>query len=363
MSILRGLGNDLSLDRWLKEFIWPAEHALMTPENVYLGTMLSVIEMVRSGTGVFSDMYFFEDQVARVCEETGIRGILGEAVFDFPSPSQPTPDDSFKFTRKMVETYRNHPLIRVSMALHSPYTCSPEVIRKAVELSSELQISTNIHLAETRTEIETIAERYGMTPVQHLHATGGLTNRTVAHHMVHLTESDMELIAAAGTSVVTLPNSNMKLGSGACSVSRMKVKGINVALGTDGPASNNNQSMVKEMQQLARLERIANLDPTCISAPELIRTATINGARAYHLDSELGSLEVGKRADMQIINTCHPHWHPHYDPYSSLAYAMQSGDVETVIVEGKPIMKNRRMVTIDEQRIYRQIKKMAGRIP
>jgi 5-methylthioadenosine/S-adenosylhomocysteine deaminase len=249
------------------------------------------------------------------------------------------------------------------MALHSPYTCSPEVIRKAVELSSELQISTNIHLAETRTEIETIAERYGMTPVQHLHATGGLTNRTVAHHMVHLTESDMELIAAAGTSVVTLPNSNMKLGSGACSVSRMKVKGINVALGTDGPASNNNQSMVKEMQQLARLERIANLDPTCISAPELIRTATINGARAYHLDSELGSLEVGKRADMQIINTCHPHWHPHYDPYSSLAYAMQSGDVETVIVEGKPIMKNRRMVTIDEQRIYRQIKKMAGRIP
>ncbi len=362
MSVLRGLGNDLPLDRWLNEFIWPAEHAHMSPANVFLGTMLSVIEMVKSGTGIFSDMYFFEDEVARACEEAGIRGILGEAVFDFPSPSQPTPQESLKTTRRMVETYRNHPLIGVSIALHSPYTCSPEVIRMAGDLSEELGVSANIHLAETLTEIKIITDRYNKTPVRHLHDLGFLSERTVAHHVVHLTEEDMDLILESGSSVVTLPNSNMKLGSGACSVSRLKGKGINVALGTDGPASNNNQSMVKELQQLGRLERVVNLDPTCIPAAELIRTATINGAKAYHLDNELGSLEPGKKADLQVISTRLPHWHPHHDPYNSIAYAMQSGDVETVIVNGKVIMRNRVMVNIDEQRIYREIKKFKGKI-
>lgn len=362
MSFMRGLGNDLSLDRWLNEFIWPAEKIMINPETVYLGTMLSAIEMIRSGSGIFSDMYFFEDQVARVCEETGMRGIIGEAIFDFPSPSRPTPQETMKFTRELNSRFAGHPLINVSVAVHAPYTCSPDLIRQSIELAEELDVSANIHLAETITEIETIAAQYGKTPVQHLYDLGFLSARTVAHHSVHLSEQDRQLLKETGTSVVTLPNSNMKLGSGACAVTELIRVGINVALGTDGPASNNHQSLIRELQQLARLERVVNMDPTCISSRELIRIATINGAKAYRLDKDLGSLEIGKKADLQIINPDQPHWYPHYDAYNSIAYAMQSNDVESVVVEGKVIMRDRALVNIEENRIFRELKKKAGKL-
>ncbi len=360
MSFLRGLGNDLSLDKWLNDFIWPAEKVMINPDTVYLGTMLSVIEMIRSGTGIFSDMYFFEDQVARVCEESGMRGIIGEAIFDFPSPSRATPAESIQFTRDLHKQFINHSLINVSVSVHAPYTCSPNFIRQAGELAEELDISANIHLAETNNEIETIAGLYGKSPVQHLHDLGFLSERTVAHHSVYLTPDDRQLLKETGTSVVTLPNSTMKLGSGACAVGELLKSGINVALGTDGPASNNHQSMLREIQQLARLERVVNFDPTSISARELIRIATINGARAYRLDKDLGSLECGKKADFQIINPDQPHWYPRYDPYNSIAYAMQSNDVESVIIDGKIVMLNRILVNIDEMRIFRELKKKAG---
>jgi 5-methylthioadenosine/S-adenosylhomocysteine deaminase len=361
MSILRGLGNDLPLDRWLNDFIWPAEHSVMTRKNVYLGTLLSAIEMVKSGTGIFSDMYFFEDEVARACETIGMRGIVGEAVFDFPSPSRANPDESFRFIRELHREYRDHPLISVSIALHSPYTCSPDVIRKAAQLAGELRITANIHLAETETEFDTILGKYGKTPTRHLYDLDLLSRLAVAHHSIYLTEEDMELIRETGTHVVTLPGSNMKLGSGTCKVSRMRQLGINIAVGTDGPASNNKQSMVNDMQLLARLERVMNMDPTCLPAGDLIRMATINGARAYRLDHELGSLETGKKADIQLIDTSQPHWHPHFNAYASLAYAMQSGDVDTVIVEGKTIMRNRVMVNIDEEQVYAGMREFSGR--
>ncbi len=360
MSIFRGLGNDHSLDTWLNEFIWPAEKKLINPAAVYMGTLLSVIEMLRSGTGIFSDMYFFEDEVARVCEAAGIRGIIGEAILDFPTPSQATPQDTMKYTRQLYEKYADHSLVKVSVAVHAPYSCSPDMIRQAGELAEELNVSANIHLAETITEIEAIAERYGKTPVQYLFDLGFLTSRTVAHHSIHIAQEDRLLLKKSGTSVVTLPNSNMKLGSGACSVAELKREGITVALGTDGPASNNNQSMVREIQQLARLERVINLDPTGLSARELIRSATINGAKAYHLDKDLGSLESGKKADFQIINPDQPHWYPRYDAYNSIAYAMHSEDVESVIIDGKVVMRNRVLVNVDEQRILKELKKKAG---
>jgi 5-methylthioadenosine/S-adenosylhomocysteine deaminase len=360
MSFLRGLGNDLSLDKWLNDFIWPAEKVMINPDTVYLGTMLSVIEMIRSGSGIFSDMYFFEDQVARVCEETGMRGIIGEAIFDFPSPSRATPQESMQFTRELHSRFQGHSLINVSVAVHAPYTCSPDLIRQAGELAKELDISANIHLAETTTEIDMIAGLYGKSPVQHLYDLNFLSERTVAHHSVYLSPEDRQLIKDSGTSVVTLPNSNMKLGSGACAVGELIKLGINVALGTDGPASNNHQSLLREMQQLARLERVVNYDPTSISAQELIRIATINGARAYGLDKDLGSLECGKKADFQIINPDQPHWYPRYDPYNSIAYAMQSNDVESVIIDGKIVMRNRVLVNIDEKRISKELKKKAG---
>ncbi len=362
MSFMRGLGNDLSLDRWLNEFIWPAEKIMINPETVYLGTMLSAIEMIRSGSGIFSDMYFFEDQVARVCEETGMRGIIGEAIFDFPSPSRPTPLDTMNFTRELHGRFKRHSLVNVSVAVHAPYTCSPDIIRQSMELAEDLDIPANIHLAETVTEIETIAAQYGKTPVQHLSDLGFLSPRTVAHHSVHLSDNDRQLLKETGTSVVTLPNSNMKLGSGACAVTELMRVGINVALGTDGPASNNHQSLLRELQQLARLERVVNMDPSCISSRDLIRIATINGAKAYRMDKELGSLEAGKKADLQIINPDQPHWYPHYDAYNSIAYAMQSSDVESVVVDGKVIMRDRALVNIEENRIFRELKKKAGKL-
>jgi 5-methylthioadenosine/S-adenosylhomocysteine deaminase len=356
MSIFRGLGNDLSLDRWLNDFIWPAERERVNPASVYLGTRLSAIEMIRSGTGIFSDMYFFEEEVARVCDETGIRGILGEAILDFPSPSRFSPQESFAHTRLLHSQFGNHPLLTVSLAVHAPYTCSPPVIREAGELSRELDLPANIHLAETTTEIGSMAERYGQSPVEYLLEHGFLSERTVAHHSVHLTEDDRKILQSAGTSVVTLPNSNMKLGSGACEVATLLACGINVAIGTDGPASNNNQSIVRDIQQLARLERVTHLDPTRLPARELVRIATINGAKAYGMDALIGSLENGKKADIQIINPDQPHWYPRYDPYTGIAYAMHSEDVESVIVNGRILMKDRELLTIDEHRVIREMK-------
>jgi len=358
MSIFRGLGNDLSLNSWLHDFIWPAEKEQINPSTVYQGTLLSAIEMIRSGSGIFSDMYFFEEEVARACEDIGIRGIIGEAILDFPTPSKTTPQEAMQFTRQLHDQFTGHPLISVSVAVHAPYSCSPEVIRQAGELAKELNISANIHLAETITEVETIRERFGKSPVQHLFDLGFLFSGTVAHHSVHLTTEDRGLLAETGASVVTLPNSNMKLGSGACAVAELIGLGINVAIGTDGPASNNHQSILREIQQLARLERVINLDPTRIPARELIRISTINGAKAYHLDNQIGSLETGKLADIQIINPDQPHWYPRYDVYNSIAYAMQSNDVESVIINGKPVMINRVLLNIDEQRIYRGLKKL-----
>lgn len=360
MSIFRGLGNDLSLERWLNDFIWPAEREMINPETVYLGTMLSVIEMIRSGTGIFSDMYFFEDEVARASEEAGMRVIAGEAVFDFPSPNCASPLESMKFIRRLHERFKTHPLVDVSIAVHSPYTCSPDSIRLAAELSVELDITANIHLAETIGEIETMAGRYGKTPVQYLYDLDFLSERTIAHHSIHLSPGDRQLLKETGTAVITVPNSNMKLGSGSCDVRGLISMGITVGLGTDGPASNNNQSMVREIQQLARLARVTNHDPTILSAVDLIRIATINGARAYRMDKDLGSLECGKKADLQIINPDQPHWYPMYDPYASIAYAMHSEDVESVIIDGKTVMSNRVMVNIDEQRIFREMRKKAG---
>jgi 5-methylthioadenosine/S-adenosylhomocysteine deaminase len=231
------------------------------------------------------------------------------------------------------------------------------VILKAGELSEELDIPVQIHLAETITEITTIAGRYGKSPVQYLYDHGFLNGRAVAHHSVHLSDNDRQMLLSTGTSVVTLPNSNMKLGSGACGVSELIRLGINVALGTDGPASNNNQSMVREIQQLGRLERVTSLDPTVLPAKELIRIATINGAKAYKMDQDLGSLEQGKKADFQIINPDQPHWYPLYDPYNCIAYAMHSEDVESVIIDGKVVMRNRVLVNVDEQRLFRRIKR------
>jgi len=356
MSIFRGLGNDLSLNDWLNNFIWPAESKNINPGTVYLGTMISAMEMIRSGTAIFSDMYFFEEEVARACEEIGMRVILGEGILDFPTPNKSTPYEAMEHIRNLHQQFRDHPSVSISVAAHAPYTCSPEIIAKAAELSSELGITANIHLAETSEEIHTIHTRYGKSPVRYLYDLGFLNRHTVAHHGIYLSEEDIELIFETGTTIATIPNSNMKLGSGVCPVPDLVRKGINVSIGTDGAASNNNQSMLRELQQLARLQKVVHRDPTIISAMEVIRMSTINGAKAYGMDKVTGSIEPGKQADLMVINPDQPHWYPRYNPYSSIAYAMQSSDVESVMIAGDFVMKNREFTTVDETEFLSKIK-------
>jgi 5-methylthioadenosine/S-adenosylhomocysteine deaminase len=358
MSIFRGLGNDLSLNDWLNHFIWPAERRNIRPETVYLGTMISAMEMIRSGSSIFADMYFFEEDVARACEEIGIRVILGEGILDFPTPNKPSPAEAMNHTRILFDRYRNNPLVSVAVAAHAPYTCSPEIIRMAAELSEELDITANIHLAETQTEIQTMSERYGKSPTRYLYDLGFLSPRTVAHHGIYLDSDDMDLLRETHTSIATIPNSNMKLGSGICPVSELHNRGINICLGTDGPASNNNQSMVRELQQLARIQKVSHNDPTILTAREAIRMATINGAKAYRMDESLGSVELGKQADLIIINPDQPHWYPKYDAYTTIAYSMQSEDVESVMINGQLVMENRKFTQIDEEKFLSLIRKL-----
>ncbi len=358
MSIFRGLGNDLSLNDWLNHFIWPAERRNIRPDTVYLGSMISAMEMIRSGSSIFADMYFFEEDVARACEEIGMRVILGEGILDFPTPNKPSPAEAMNHTRVLFDQFRNHPLISVAVAAHAPYTCSPEIIRMAAELSEELDIPANIHLAESQTEIQTMHERYGKTPTRYLYDLGFLSRRTVAHHGIYLNAEDMDLLMETQTSIATIPNSNMKLGSGNCPVSELPKRGINGCLGTDGPASNNNQSMVRELQQLARIQKVAHSNPTILTAREAIRMATINGARAYRMDQVLGSVETGKQADLLIINPDQPHWYPRYDSFTTIAYSMQSEDVESMIINGRIVMENRRFTQIDEEKFLSLIRKL-----
>ena len=356
MSIFRGLGNDLSLNAWLNQFIWPAESRNINPDTVYLATMLSAMEMVLSGTAVFSDMYFFEEEVGRASEEIGMRAILGEGILDFPTPSRSTPQETFEQTRHLADKYAHHSLINVAVAAHAPYTCSPDVLSGAAELAHDLKIPANIHVAETGEEFENLNKRYGKSPVRYLFDLGFLGSGTVIHHAIYLNPEDVDILAETGTNVATIPNSNMKLGSGVCPVPLLIEKGINVSIGTDGPASNNNQSMIRELQLLGRLQKVTHGDPTILPADQLVRMATINGARAYGLESGLGSLEAGKQADFILINTDKPHWYPRFNPYTSIAYSMHSSDVESVMVNGNFILKNRLFTTIDSDKILQEIR-------
>ncbi len=362
MAIFRGLGNDLSLDGWLNHFIWPAEKKFIKPLSVYTGSLVSMMEMVRSGTGIFSDMYFFEEEVARAAGDIGMRVILGEGLLDFPTPSQPDLVAALRHTRSLYEKFRNHPLISVSVAAHAPYTCSPDAIREAAWLATELGITSNIHLAETLNEVEVMKARYGKSPVQYLADLGFLGPRTVAHHCLHMDQEDIRLMSESGTSIATIPNSNMKLGSGAFRLPGLSKAGINVAIGTDGPASNNHQSMIREIQQLARTQKVLYQDPTVTNPKQLISMATLNGAKAYGMEKDLGSLSAGKKADLIIINPDQPHWYPHYDPYNSMVYAMHSEDVESVMVEGNMIMNRRNLEFIDQEKILAGIIKLSDRI-
>ncbi len=361
MTCFRGLADDLPLMTWLNEHIFPAE-ANLKAEHVHLGTLLACAEMLLSGTTCFCDMYLFEDAVAEAAHTAGIRAVVGEVLYDFPSPNYGPIEDGFRYTEMLIEKWRDDPLITIAVEPHSPYLCAPDLLKKAAELAGVNAIPLVIHLSETVNEVQTIQERYGRSPVQHLADLGVLAPNLLACHCVALDAADMELLATNDVKVVHNPESNMKLASGIAPVPELLTRGICVALGTDGCASNNDLDMLSEMDTAAKLHKVATLDPTAVKAEAVLRMATIDGARALGLDDRIGSLEIGKQADLIVIDIRQPHLTPFYHPASHLVYAARGGDVTTTIVGGRVLVADRRLTVLDADAIMDRMGRLAQEI-
>jgi len=339
MSLFRGLADDLPLMTWLNDYIFPVERN-MDSEFVYVGALVGIAEMLLSGTTTFCDMYLFEDSVARAAKEMNVRCLIGEVLYDFPSPNYGPIEKGFEYTEMLIEKYRDDSLINIAVMPHATFTCSDTLLCKAKELANKHDVLLFIHVSETKTEVELIKARYGKTPVGFLYDLGVLDSKTIAAHCVHLTDDDIEKIFATNTKVVFNPESNMKLASGIPKIWEIKRKGITCGIGTDGPASNNNLDMIEEMDTLAKIAKLGSGDPSCLTAKDVLHMATIMGAKTLGLDKYIGSIEVGKRADMVILNMKSPHLIPCYDPYSTIVYSAKGSDVRDVIVDGKLVVEN-----------------------
>ncbi|MCU0590867.1 MAG: amidohydrolase [Desulfobacterales bacterium] len=364
MTLFRGMADDVPLMSWLNEYIFPAE-AELDDRKVSWGALLACAEMIMSGTTAFCDMYLFEDAVAQAARTAGMRAVVGEVLFDFPSPHYGPLEQGFAYTAKLIETYRDDPLITVAVEPHSPYLCSPELLQRAFELADRHRLPMVIHVAETEGEIQDLRKRYGRTPVEHLEALGVLAPNVLACHCVQLSAADIRRLSRYGVNVSHNPESNMKLASGIAPVPDLLAAGICVGLGTDGAASNNNLDLFLEMDTAAKLHKAHRLDPTVLDAGTVLRMATSEGARALGLGERIGSLEPGKKADVILVDTRRPHLTPLYHPASQLVYAARGSDVTTVIINGRVVMEDGRILTFDVQEAMDQVNaialQMAGR--
>jgi 5-methylthioadenosine/S-adenosylhomocysteine deaminase len=362
MTCFRGMADDMDLMNWLNHYIFPAEAQNVDPELAYWGSLLACAEMIKSGTTTFSDMYIFEAETARAAKEAGMRCLLGEVLFDFPSPSVKTPTEGLAYTERLIRTWADDPLVNIMVEPHGLYTCSPGLLKSSKELADRYGVPLATHLLENPAEARQLREKFGKRATEFLREIGLLDERFIAFHCVVMDEEDLRIFAGQGCSIVHNPESNMKLASGIAPVPSMLGKGIVVGLGTDGCASNNNLDLYQEMDTAAKLAKAACLDPTVLSARTVIRMATCNGAKALGLDKLVGSLEVGKKADLCIIDMNQPHLTPLYNAYSHLVYAVNGADCDTVLINGKVVMKNRRLLTIDEEEAMRRVRTIAARV-
>ena len=359
MSLFRGLADDLPLDEWLNNYIFPAESRI-DGDFVYWGTKLAVAEMLLSGTTTFTDMYLFAGDVARAAAETGIRAVVGEVLYDFSSPNYGPPAAGLKFSENLCRTYRDHPLVRVAIQPHAVYTCSPDLLLECGELAERYDTRLIMHLAETPQEVRECQGRYGATPVGHLYRLGLLNHRLLADHAVALTAADLMLFAASRAGVAHCPESNMKLASGIAPVVDLLKRGIPVALGTDGCASNNNLDLIQEMDTAAKLQKVHCQDPTVLAAPTALKMATVNGARVLGLADQVGALAPGLKGDIIVINLDQPHLTPIYDPYSHLVYAATGADVQTVLVHGRILVQDRKILSFDLEETLARARELAS---
>jgi 5-methylthioadenosine/S-adenosylhomocysteine deaminase len=346
MSLFRGLADDLPLMEWLNNYIFPVE-SKMDGDFVFTGTLLACAEMIMSGTTTFCDMYLFEDQVATAARKSGMRCIAGEVLYDFPSPNYGSIDKGFEYAEALIRKWQDDPLVSIAVEPHSLFTCSPSLLKTANELALRYNVPLIIHVAETLTEISEVKEKYGKTPVDHLHSLGLLGPHLIADHCVHLEKTEIARIAEQGVKVIHNPESNMKLASGIAPIPELLAKGVTVGLGTDGCASNNNLDLFTEMDMAAKLHKIHTLDPTVMDALTALRMATIEGAKALGLGNTTGSLEVGKKADIIVLDTNKPHLTPLYSPYSHLVYAARGNDVSHSIINGQLVMEDRKLLTLN----------------
>lgn len=362
MTMLRGYADDLPLHEWLTDHIFPAEARWVNAENVRLATQLAFIEMIKSGTTCFNDMYFFEDVIAEEARKAGIRGVMGESVIDFPTASFQTVDEGLAICEALIRKWQGDPIIHPSVCVHAPYTCSKETLIKTKQLADKYHTLLQIHVSETRKEVEDITAQTGMPPVEYLHSIGLLDRNVIAAHCVWLNEKEVELMATSGTSIGHCPKSNLKLASGIADTDTYAKAGINVSLGTDGTASNNTLDMVEEMRFAALLPKVVHYNPEAVNARAALQMATINGAKALGLDAITGSLEAGKSADLIFVHAASSNMIPVYDEYSAIVYAMNSKNVRSSMVNGEWIMKDRMLLHIDKEETLAAMERLVSRV-
>src|SRR5712691_719433 len=362
MVMYRGLADDLALMDWLQKYIFPAEAKTVSPELVRTGTKLAALEMIESGTTTFADMYYFEEEIARTTVEAGLRAVLGETIVQFPAPDAKTPAESLARAERFIKEFKDNGLVVPAVAPHALYTNDRASLVAAAELGRRLGAPVLIHFAETEDEVRIAREQHNMTPTAYLESIGFWGPRTLGAHGIWVTDDDIRILQRRGVGVSHNPESNMKLASGAAPVTKYLAAGVALGLGTDGAASNNDLDMFEAMRQASFLAKHATRDPTAVPAQTALDLATIGGARALGMEKLIGSIEPGKRADIVTVAMRAPRQTPMYDPVSHLVYVTRGDDVRTTIVNGRILMKDRQVRTLDRTAVIADANRLAARV-
>ncbi|MBP6821091.1 MAG: amidohydrolase [Acidobacteria bacterium] len=357
MVLFRGLADDLNLQDWLTKYIFPAEAKNVTRDFVVAGTRLGLAEMIRGGITTYADMYYFEDAIAEETKRAGMRGVLGETVIDFPVADNKTWTEAMAYTERFLKRWKGDSLITAAIAPHAPYTVSTDHLNEVSTLAEKLDSPILTHLAEAPTETEFIAKTYNTRPAAYLERINFLSPRLLAAHVVHVNDEEIAILKRREVGIVHCPQSNMKLASGTAPVPAMLKAGLRLGLGTDGAASNHDLSLWEEIDSAAKLHKLISGDPTAVPAREALAMATIGGARALHMEKEIGSIETGKRADVILVDMSALHLTPLYNFYSHLVYATKASDVSDTIVNGRVLMRNRRLLTVNENAVKMSARK------
>ena len=362
MTLFRGFADDLSLHSWLYDYIFPAERKFVNSETVEIGDKMAVAEMIKGGTTCFSNMYYYSSVTADVVEKAGIRAVLSEGIINPAVTNAKSVEEAFVYSKNVLDNLKNRNLVSGFAAVHAIYTSTPEIIQRAKQLSQDFGVKLHMHLAETKTEFDYSIKEYGKTPVQYLDSLGVLDDELVAAHCVWLTEEDIKLLAERQVGIAHNPECNMKISSGIAPVNELIEQGAKIGLGTDGVASNNNLNMIQEMHTMALLHKVKSMVPTVLPAEQVVRIATVGGAKVLGKENEIGSLELGKKADFILLNLDNVYSTPFYNIYSTIVYSLLGNEVTDVVIDGNIVMENKKILTLDEEEIKRNIRVFAEKL-